>query len=164
MARPADAVDQVAEKLREYWTGLVKHEEEFVKVADKKLCELVRQCVDELWEEHVENTWQTQWKDVVVWKRVAETKPGEAERRIRENVRQWLTDARQLKYTRYSFTEGIHRVGAYVDRWFGGETQGGATAGVRKETKQTDAQRSAENMRNLLAELRSLMDKYARNV
>jgi hypothetical protein len=154
MARPADAVDQVAEKLRDYWVTLVKHEKEFVKVADKRFYELVGQCVDELWEEHVESTYLTQWKDVVVWKRVQETNPDEAERRIREHVRPWLAQARQLKYTRYWFTTDVDNIGTYVDRWFGGETQ----------TKQTDAQRSAENMRNLLAELRSLMDKYARKV
>jgi hypothetical protein len=100
MARPADAVGEAAEKLREYWAGLVKHEKEFAKGDDAKFYELVGECVDELWEEEVENTWATDWKDVVVWKRVDETKPGEAERRIRENVGPWLRKARKLKYKR----------------------------------------------------------------
>jgi hypothetical protein len=42
-------------------------------------------------------------------------------------------------------------MGDYVERWFGPE--GGAA-------KQTEAQSSAEKMRNMLAELRALCEKY----
>ncbi len=93
MSRPADAVGEAAEALREYWAGLVKHEKDFAKGDNEKFYALVGKCVDQLWEQFVDNTWQTEWKDVVVWKRV-EMKPAEAERRIREHVRPWLEEAR----------------------------------------------------------------------
>jgi hypothetical protein len=150
MSRPADAEGKVAEKLREYWERLVQYEKDFAKGDNETFYELVGKCVDQLWEQYHESTWQTQWKEVVVWKRV-ELKPGEAERRIREHVRPWLAQARKLSYKRWWVTDGVESMGDYVERWFGAE--GGAA-------KQTEAQSSAEKMRNMLAELRALCEKY----
>jgi hypothetical protein len=160
MVRPADAEDQVAEKLREYWEGLVKHEEDFAKGDNERFYELVGECVDQLWEQRHESTWQTQWKEVVVWERV-ELKPGVAEQRIRAEVRPRLEAARRLKYKRWWVTDGVDGIGDYVDRWFGEEKRG-AAAGQKTETKQTEAERLAENMRTMLAELRALADKWAK--
>ncbi len=143
--------------LREYWEGLVKHEKEFAKGDDKKFYELVGKCVDEMWEQDVKNGWETQWQDVVVWKRVG-MQPAEAERRIREKVGPWLQEARKLKYKRGWVTQGVDSLGDYVDRWFGGETPAQGTRAKQPEAaKQTETQRSAENMRNMLAELRALV-------
>ncbi len=160
MSRPADAEGRVAEKLKEYWAGLVKHEKDFATGDDQKFYELVGNCVDELWEQVKENTWQTQWKDVVVWHKVG-LEPAEAERRIREHVRPWLQQARRLKYTRWWVTQGVDGIGEYVDAWFGGEEKGGARE-RETTTKQTAAERSAENMQNMLAELKGLVEKYAK--
>jgi hypothetical protein len=187
MARPANAEEEAAEKLKDYWDGLVKHEKEMANGADKQFCELVKKCVDELWEEVVEQgTWQNRWQDTLVWQRI-ELKAGEAERRIRAKVRPWLAEARQLKYKKWWFTEGVDRVGDYVDRWFGEETttkQTETEAGrLAKKTKlarwfgetpteqepteaervaePTEAERVAQKMKSMLAELNALVDKYA---
>ena len=160
MSRPADAVDKVAEKLREYWEGLVKHEEDFAKGDNEKFYALVGECVDQLWEQRHESTWQTQWKEVVVWERV-ELKPGVAERRIREKVGPWLREARRLKYKRYWVTDGVVKIGEYVDRWFGGEeTQAEKAQREAGQRKATEA--PADKMREMLAELLALYGKYAK--
>jgi hypothetical protein len=94
-----------------------------------------------------------------VWERVQETKPGEAERRIREHVRPWLQEARKLKYTRSWHTERVNGVSEYVDRWFGGQE----TQAQKKETKAGEAAGSGDKLRNMLDELRRLVDKYAKS-
>ena len=170
MERPANAEEQAAQKLWDYWEGLVKHEKELANGVDKQFYELVRKCVDELWEEVVEKgTWQNKWQETLVWQQI-KLPPGEAERRIRVKVRPWLAEARQLKYKRWWFTDGVDRVGDYVDRWFAGGKDGAAPAqGTR--AKATGAAGSAENMKKLLEELRvfaddlvDLVDTYAKKV
>jgi hypothetical protein len=121
---PADRAAEVAEKLRSCWESLAKHEKEMASGADKQFCELVKKCVDELWEEVVESgTWLNHWQDTLVWQKI-ELPPGEAERRIREKVRPWLAEARRLKYKKWGFTQGVDGVGAYVDEWFAGGKDG----------------------------------------
>jgi hypothetical protein len=156
MQRPANAEDEAAEKLMDFWTCLVKHEQEMANGADKQFCDLVKRCVDELWEEVVERgTWQNQWQDTLVWQKI-ELKPGEAERRIRAKVRPWLAEARQLKYKKWWFTEGVDRVYEYVDRWFRAENKTPAQAARPAENKK--AAEAAQNMRDMLAELRAFAD------
>jgi hypothetical protein len=176
---PADRADEVAEKLRSCWESLVKHEKEMASGTDKQFCDLVKRCVDELWEEVVERgTWQNQWQDTLVWQKI-ELKPGEAERRIREKVRPWLAEARRLKYKKWWFTEGVDRVGAYVDEWFAGgkagaaadrEAGAGGEAGeagaVRRDVQRLERQNRAlreaqaglkEEQRRLVAERDALL-------
>ena len=138
----ADRADEVAGKLRSCWESLAKHEKEMASGADKQFCELVKKCVDELWEEVVESgTWLNQWQDTLVWQRI-ELEPGEAERRIREKVRPWLAEARRLKYKKWWFTEGVDRVGDYVDRWFAGGA-GGEAGAVRRDAQKRERQKQA---------------------
>jgi hypothetical protein len=157
-AERAERVGEVTEKLSVYWLLLVKHENSFAKGDDKKFYELVGKCFEQLWEKGVESTWQTQWKEVVVWKRVEETKPGEAERRIREQVRWRLQEARKLEYTRWWVTSGVDGIGEYVDRWFGGAEKGGAAPSETRRPTPT----AADKMRDMLAELLALYGKYAK--
>jgi hypothetical protein len=175
----ADRAAEVAEKLRSCWESLAKHEKEMASGADKQFCELVKKCVDELWEEVVERgTWQNQWQDTLVWQRI-ELRPGEAERRIREKVRPWLAEARRLKYKKWWFTEGVERVGACVDEWFAGgkagasadgEAGAGGEAGeagaVRRDVQRLERQNRAlreaqaglqEEQRRLVAERDALL-------
>ncbi len=148
MARPADAVDKVAEKLRDLWDGLVKHEKRFRSGDDKQFYEVVEKCFDELWVgDEAKST-----RQVIVWKRL-KLEPAEQERRIRETVGPGLREARRLKYTRSDVTSGVDVLGQNVDMWFGGETT----------TKQTEADRLAKKMRSMLAELNALVEKYAQS-
>jgi len=157
-SRPADAEDKVAEKLRDLWDGLVahqKHNKSFREGDDKKFYELVEKCFDELWVGDERSTWT-----MVLWKRLP-LEPEEQERRIRENVRPWLRRARRLKYTRSSVTNGVDGLGEYVERWFGGAAGAqavGGGAGTRTPTPT-----AAEKMGAMLAELKALVDKYAKS-
>jgi hypothetical protein len=136
----AERVGKVAEELSVYFLLMVKHANSFAKGDDKTLYTLVEECFKQLWEAGVECTYKTGWKDVAVWKRVAETKPGEAERRIREQVRWRLQEARKLEYTRWWVTDGVDGIGEYVERWFGGEeTKAEKEARERTETRKTEA-------------------------
>jgi hypothetical protein len=156
MARPANAEEVAARELKDYWEGLVKHAEEMAHGADKQFCELVKKCVDELWEEVVEKgTWQNRWQDTLVWQRI-ELQPGEAERRIRAKVRPWLAEARQLKYKKWWFTDGVDRVGDYVDRWFGAETEAERVAKVKPV-------KPAEAVEIVAVQLRDLWDGLVRH-
>jgi hypothetical protein len=141
---PADRADAVAEKLRSCWESLVKHEKEMASGADKQFCDLVKKCVDELWEEVVERgTWQNQWRDTLVWQKIEFEQAGEAERRIREKVRPWLAEARRLKYKKWWFTESVDRVGSYVDQWVAGGTDG-ASADSKSAQEATKASEAGE--------------------
>jgi len=173
MARPADAVREVEERLRDLWDCLVKNEKSFRKGDDKRFYELVETCFDKLWVGDVESTWQTQWKEKVVWKRLEGLEPGEAERRIRETVWPGLREARRLKYTRSDVTKGVESLGGYVDRWFGGQE----TQAAKQATADTSASAppaaaaapaakqagSGDKLRDMLDELRRLVEKYAKS-
>ena len=165
-AERAERVGEVAERLKTYWLLLVKHEKNFAKGDDAKLYALVGDCFKQLWDEGVENTWATGWKDVAVWQRKEwPDKPDEAERLIREQVRWRLQDARKLEYTRWWVSDGVDRIGEYVDRWFGGEARARAAGGaqaVAGPSRPTPT--AADKMRDMLAELLALYGKYANEV
>ena len=96
-----------------------------------------------------------------MWKKV-ELKAAETERRIREHVRPWLQEARKLEYNRWWVTWDVDKINDYVDQKFDEEEKGGAARAETTRQTKTDAQRSDENMRNMLAELRGLVEKYAK--
>jgi hypothetical protein len=152
----AERVDHVAEELSVYFLLMSKHQGSFAKGDDKQLYTLVEECFKLLWEEKVENTSKTGWKDVAVWKRVDERKSGEAERLIREQVRWRLQTARKLAYERWWVSDGVDGIGEYVDRWFGGDGAQSAAAPSRPTPT------AADKMRDMLAELRALVEKYAK--
>ena len=162
----AERVGHVAEELSVYWLLLDKHKKSFARGDDKKLYTLVGECFKLLWEEGVENTYATGWKDVAVWKKIKMEAP-EAERRIREQVRPKLQAARKLEYERWWVADGVDGIGEYVDRWFGGEeTQAEKLqreARQRKETETAKQAGSGDKLRNMLDELRGLVDKYAKS-
>jgi hypothetical protein len=151
-------VGHVAEELKTYWLLLVQHQKSFATGDDAKLYALAGECFKQLWEAGVENTYKTQWKDVAVWHKIEFEKPGEAERRIRQQVGPRLQQARKLAYQRWWVPDGVDAMGDYVDRWFGGaETQ--AAAAVAGPSRPTPT--AAEKMREMLAELLALYGKYA---
>jgi len=162
MARPADAADKVAEYVLLVWERMVKYPKDFAEGDNKKLYELVGECAEQLLEEGVECTYETGWKDVAVWQKKKFGKAGEAERRIREEVRPRLQEARKLKYTRWSVTQGVDGIVDYVDQWFGGqETEAEKLQRRTGEKKKTEAAGSGDRLRSMLDELRRLVDKYA---
>ena len=119
MSRPENAVWQVTEKLRVYWTTLEEYKNDFKEGQEKIFWNLVKQCVDQLLEKGVEQTYQTNWQKVDVWIK-KELDPGEPEQRIRKVVRRRIQEARRLE-SGFSWwaTEGIREIGDNVDAWFG---------------------------------------------
>ena len=154
-AEQAERVGHVAEELKTYWLLLVQHQKSFATGDDAKLYALAGECFKQLWETGVENTYKTQWKDVAVWKRIKMEAP-EAERRIRQQVRPRLQQARKLAYRRWWVPDGVDAIGEYVDRWFGGD---GAQP-VAAPSRPTPT--AADKMRDMLAELLALYGKYAK--
>ena len=131
MSRPADAVFQVTEQLRVYWTTLEGHKRSFAEGGRKEFYELVQQCVEQLLVQEEEQRWQTDWRKETVW-RIRDLDPGEEEKRIREKVRPWLQAARRLKGWEWWFSTGIHQIGDDVDAWFGAATDPVKAAEVPK--------------------------------
>jgi hypothetical protein len=166
-AEQAERVGHVAEELKTYWLLLVEHEKSFATGDDAKLYALAGECFKQLWEAGVECTYATGWKDVAVWHKIEFSKPGEAERRIRQQVRPRLQQARKLAYQRWWVPDGVDAMGEYVDRWFGGEETQAAKlqreAGQRKETEAAKRAGSGDKLRNMLDELRGLVEKYAKS-
>ena len=141
MSRPEDAVWQVTEKLRVYWTTLEEYKNDFNENKKKIFWNLVKQCVDQLLEKSVEQTYQTNWQKVDVWIK-KQLDPGEAEKRIRKEVRGRIQEARQLELG-FSWwaTQDIGEIGDNVDAWFGEATDPVRVAvpGVpRTQTPQTE--------------------------
>ena len=120
MSRPVDRVAELTEMLRKYWENLVGFESSFKAGEDLRFYTLVRQCVEKLLYEDEEQRYETNWRKEKVWRPIR-LKPGEAEQRIRGDVREWLRQARAA-VERWHATEGIDDISAFVEQWFGAAT------------------------------------------
>ena len=111
---------------------------------------MVQKCVEQLLYED-EASYPPDWRTVKVWKPIR-LKPGEAERRIRGHVREWLREARDaIGPGGWHATKNIHEIGRDVDAWFGA-----ATDPVQKTTSAGVAAASApreEALRRKVADL-----------
>ena len=117
MSRPEDAVAQVTERLGVFWKTLEGYSRRYRAGEDLRFYTLVQQCVEQLLYED-EESYPPHWQPVKVWKPIR-LKPGEAERRIRSHVREWLREARDALDRRWWATEDIDNIGRDVDAWFG---------------------------------------------
>jgi hypothetical protein len=117
MSRPEDAVAQVTERLGVFWKTLEGYKSRYRAGEDFRFYTLVQQGVEQLLYED-EESYPPHWQPVKVWKPIR-LKPGEAERRIRSHVREWLREARDALDGRWWATEDIDNIGRDVDAWFG---------------------------------------------